>query len=142
MLSVSEQLSLIKEKKDLLNEMLLITENQAKITKEEEFEEIEKILDKKDLIIDKINDIDLKLSGSNLEDEKLSDLNSQIKDILNKIKILDDANNKFLSKVTSKIGESLKEVRESKRAMNKYGNSDPYQAFASQGGTLFIDQDS
>ena len=77
-----------------------------------------------------------------MKDKDLFNILSEIKEVLRKIKTLDDENNKNLSQAMIEMKGSLKETRETKRAMNKYGNSDPYQAFANQGGTLFIDQDS
>lgn len=139
-------IDLITEKKLLLEEMLLFTKQQAKALKDENFEELEKLLDEKDVIIEKIDDIDLrfrslKLEGQ-VEDEETLSLLSQIEKVLNNIKILDDANNKKLSQAMTEMKGDLKDLRQGKRAVDGYRSSDPYQTFASLGGTLFIDQDS
>ncbi len=144
-LSIVDQLSLMEEKKKLLEDMLRMTEDQAKFIIEEEVEKLEDVLYKKELIIDKINEIDLKAKGfilEEVEDEDLSNTLLQIKDILNKIKVLDDNNTQALAKAMTDMNNGLKEVREGKRAMENYSNTDPYHVFATQGGTLFIDQDS
>lgn len=145
-LNTSDSLSLMKEKKELLNEMLLLTEDQSRFIKDEDVKELEVVLVKKDLVIDKINEIDSKLRSfkfkEEIDDKVLSDELLKINEILQKIKTLDDENNKNLSKAMTDMKDGLKEVRQGMRAMQNYSNSDPYHAFASQGGTLFIDQDS
>lgn len=144
--NTSDNLSLMKEKKELLNEMLLLTEDQSRFIKDEDVKELEVVLVKKDLVIDKINEIDSKLRSfkfkEDIDNRILSDELLKINEILQKIKTLDDENNKNLSKAMTDMKDGLKEVRQGMRAMQNYSNSDPYHAFASQGGTLFIDQDS
>lgn len=145
-LSVSNSIALAKEKKVLLEQMLSLTAKQTNAIRDENFEDLEKILDEKDFLIKKIDDIDLKFknykSKKQIEDQELLNVLSQIDKVLCKIKTLDDVNNKKLSDAMAEMKGNLKEVRQGKRAMNNYSNSDPYQAFAAQGGTLFIDQDS
>ena len=141
-----ELIGLLKKKKELLKEMLLLTNKQTEVIKSEEFMNIEEILDDKDKIIDKINEIDLKTKDlkldSNMEDKEILNILSDIKNILNQIKTLDDENNKTLSKAMNDMQGEIKGAREGMKAMKNYGNSDPYQAFTSQGNSLFIDQDS
>lgn len=145
-IEMTELIGLTKEKKELLEEMLCLSEEQRKIIKNEAFEKLEDVLDKKDKIIEKINEIDSKFNklnnNSEIKDKDLLNLLSHIKDILNDIKTLDDENNKELSEAMSDMTHEIKDMRQGVRAMQNYGNADPYQSFASQGGTLFIDQDS
>lgn len=145
-LGTSNIITLAIAKKVLLEEILSLTEEQINAIKDEKFEKLERLLDEKDLLIEKINDVDLKFrklkSEEPIENQGLLSILLQIQEVLGQIKTLDDTNNEELSKSMIGIQEGLKEVRQGKRAMNNYSNSDPYHAFASQGGTLFIDQDS
>lgn len=139
-------MNLASEKKEYLDEMLILSQSQLQAIKEEEFEMLADILDKKDSLIDNINKVDLKYKEykgeSSIEDKPLLEILSQMNEVLSKIKIIDDDNNKKLQSSINDMKINLKDVRQGKRAMNKYGDADPYKAFASQGGTLFIDQDS
>lgn len=145
-LDMTELIELIKSKKDLLNEMLLLSDKQAKVIANEEFEKLEGILGKKDKIIARVDEIDLKAKalndGREIKNDDLLKLLSDMKKIINDISVLDDQNNKNLAKAMSNMTHEIKDMREGVKAMENYGNSDPYQAFVSQGNSLFIDQDS
>lgn len=137
---------LLQDKKICLDDMLVLSERETDAIVNREEIELTSILDKKDYLIDKIDVIDLDFKNTVnkqlLEDEKLSSVLSEINVLLNEIKSIDDENNKKLQVAIDEMKLNLKDVRKGKRAMSNYSNSDPYQSFASQGGTLFIDQDS
>lgn len=144
--------NLLKEKEKHFKRMLILTEQQTHAidknhdNEEDSIEELINILDEKDYIIDKIDKIDLKLKGISLDEyvikEEILSISLNIKNIINKIRLINDKNDNRLNEVMSELRKSLKDVRQSKKLSNNYNNSDPYQAFANQGGTLFIDQDS
>ena len=144
--NVLSLVSLLEDKKICLIEIFKITRSQSTAIKEEEIEKIEILLDKKSSMIEEINVLDSKIKdiiGDNkIEDKTLLSSVAEIKEILKEIKQIDDKNNENLSTAVSEMKLNLKEVRCGQRAMKNYGNSDPYQSFASLGGTLFIDQDS
>lgn len=139
-------IDLIKSKRDLLNEMLLLSNKQAKLISSEEFDKLGEILDKKDEIIAKVDKIDLQVKtlsdGKEIKNDDLLDLLADIQKIVRSIGSLDNENKKNLSKAMSNMTHEIKDMREGVKAMENYGNSDPYQAFVSQGNSLFIDQDS
>ena len=138
--------NLLEDKKTFLLEILNLTKSQTIAIKQEKIEELESILDKKSIIIEKIDDLDYKfkdcLGDNKIEDKVLLSSIDEIKIILIDIKEIDDKNNENLSYAMPNMKEDLKDVRQGQRAMKNYGNADPYQSFASLGGTLFIDQDS
>ncbi len=138
--------NLLEDKKTFLLEILNLTKSQTIAIKQEKIEELESILDKKSIIIEKIDDLDYKfkdcLGDNKIEDKVLLSSIDEIKIILIDIKEIDDKNNENLSYAMANMKEDLKDVRQGQRAMKNYGNADPYQSFASLGGTLFIDQDS
>lgn len=138
--------ALLKDKKKLLIEMLNLTQSQSIAIDEEKIEQLELLLDKKSSIMGEIDDLNSKfkdaLGNDEIEDKTLLSSISEIKKILKEIKQIDDKNNENLSSAVSEMKGNLKDVRCGKRAMNSYGNSDPYKSFASLGGTLFIDQES
>ncbi len=129
-----------------LKEMSELTKEQSSAIKDEEIETLDRLIDKKSNLIAKIDLLDLEFSETvgdkNIEHKTLAEIKSQIKKTLKEIKTLDDENNKKLNIAIADMKINLKEVRQGQRAMKNYGNADPYKSFVSQGGTLFIDQDS
>lgn len=143
---VLDLINLAKTKKELIEEMLNISKEQSTAISKEQFDNLDSFLDRKDLIIEKVNDINLKFnnikSDKDVTDKDLLKLISDINNCLQQIKTLDNENNTKLSKAINDMKSNLKETRQGMKVVRGYGNSDPYQAFANQGGTLFIDQDS
>ena len=138
--------NLLEDKLSCLMKMLRLTQSQSTSIRDDEIENLESLIDKKSELIDKIDALDYKfkdeLGDNKIEDATLLSSLAEIESILKKIKQIDDKNNEDLSNALSDMKGNLKDVRQGQRAMKNYGNSAPYQSFASLGGTLFIDQDS
>lgn len=138
--------NILMEKLLYLKDMLELTKAQSETIENEEIEVLDNLIDKKSALISKIDLLDCKFKDSkgevSLEDKTLLEIKSQIEKVLIEIKTVDDENNKNLSIAMAEMKLNLKDIRQGQRAMKNYGNSDPYQSFVSQGGTLFIDQDS
>lgn len=138
--------NLLEDKLSCLMKMLRLTQSQLTSIRDDEIENLESLLDKKSELIDEIDALDYKfkdeLGDNKIEDATLLSSLAEIESILKEIKQIDDKNNEDLSNALSDMKGNLKDVRQGQRAMKNYGNSDPYQSFASLGGTLFIDQDS
>lgn len=146
MSTLVELLSLADKKIEYLQEMIFAYNEQAKCIEEDRFEDIEQVLDNKDNLIKKIDEIDAlfneKKSDELLKDDSLKSKLVQIKDILMDIKSIDDRYEEDMKKSIEDSKKDLKETRKNQVAMQQYSKSNPYQAFASLGGTLFIDEDS
>lgn len=137
---------ILKDKLSGLSEMLRLTKEQSIAIKDEEIEVLDSLIDNKNNLISKINLLDSEfknaLEDNHIEENILRDIKTQINETLKEIKEIDDENSRNLASAINDMKLNLKEVRCGQRAMKNYGNSDPYQSFVSQGGTLFIDQDS
>lgn len=129
-----------------LKEMLEFTKEQSRAIKQEEIEAFDSLIDKKEDLIKKIDQIDSEFEQTkeinNIDDKNITEIKLQIKKVLKEIKTIDDENNRNLVIVIADMKLNIKDVRQGQRAMKNYDNSDPYKSFASLGGTLFIDQDS
>ncbi|AFS77338.1 flagella synthesis protein FlgN [Gottschalkia acidurici 9a] len=143
---LNELMMLVDKKLNYLEEILSITSQQKQAITDEDVERLSSLLDKKDILIRNIDEIDSiykeKSLNKLLEDDILTEKLKIIQALLNNIKLVDDENNKNLNRAIEDMGGKLKEVRQGQRAMKGYSNSDPYASFTAQGGTLFIDQDS
>ena len=144
--NLNKLLLLLDKKIVCLETMLSLTSEQKIAIDNDDVENLESFLDKKDIIIKEIDEIDSIFDDNKseelLQDKILKSKLNNIQSLLKNIKLIDDDNNNNLSKAIDENKHRLKDVRHGQRAMKGYSNSDPYASFASQGGTLFIDQDS
>lgn len=137
-----------KAKKEYLNEMLLLTEEQGKIIELEDIDQLNRLIEEKQNRINEINSLDeqfqdsfskiktqlgVKDIGELLESrgEELRDLKEETAEILSivkDIKILEKQNSLMLERQKKEVSKKLKEVKNNKAALNKYAKSKPIAA--------------
>lgn len=142
---LSTLIEISRAKKECLREMLMITEEQGKIIELQDIEQLNKLIDEKQKRIDEINSMDdrfedlfstmktqlgLKDVGELLTagNEGLKELKgeiSEIKTIVEDIKLRETQNFLMLNQKKKEVSKKLKDVKNNKAALNKYANSKP-----------------
>ena len=138
--NIDKLISLSKEKNQLINEMYGFTKAQKQEIEKEDINKLNTLLDEKDILIKKINQIDIEFLNifSQIKKEEkveniydldvkkypnLKDLKkivTEISSTLMAISLLDEENNKNMKKRIEKIKLQLKRVKEGQRAYKKY----------------------
>ena len=138
--NIDKLISLSKQKNQIINEMYGFTKAQKKEIEKEDINNLNKILDEKDKLIKRINQIDIEFLNifsqikkeekveniydldankyPNLKD--LKDIVTEISSTLMAISLLDEENNKNMKKRIEKTKLELKRVKEGQRAYKKY----------------------
>lgn len=133
------QESLLRKKK-YLEQVLSLTEEQERIAKEKKFDEeaFGEIIDKKDVLINNINEIDKGftsvydrvraevLANQDLYHDELVDMQSLIRDCVDlgmRIEVLEERNRATLEQVFAVGFKGIKQVKQSKQVANKYYKS-------------------
>lgn len=112
---------------ELLNKLFDITKQQEEVISQDEIEIYIELLEERQKIIDQIDAINI---------EKPAELNDDEREILLKIKEIDDRNYEKFQIEFEKLKEQLKQVRVNKNKTNYYVNS--YNVVQEEG--LFIDK--
>ncbi len=144
---IKELLELLDKKQQQLYEILRLTKEQAKAINEENIDELEQFLSKKQTHIDKIDAIDddftriysafrqeygltdsdnkeyPQIGGFSELGSKVSKIAELIKDILK----LEKSNNSKVKEIMKKYGDNIKNVNQTKKISNAYGN-EPIEA--------------
>ena len=138
--NIDKLISLSKQKNQIINEMYGFKKAQKKEIEKEDINNLNKILDEKDKLIKRINQIDIEFLNifsqikkeekveniydldankyPNLKD--LKDIVTEISSTLMAISLLDEENNKNMKKRIEKTKLELKRVKEGQRAYKKY----------------------
>ncbi len=138
--NIDKLISLSKEKNQLINEMYGFTKAQKQEIEKEDINKLNTLLDEKDILIKKINQIDIEFLNifsqikkeekveniydldvkkyPNLKD--LKDIVTEISSTLMAISLLDEENNKNMKKRIEQTKLELKRVKEGQRAYKKY----------------------
>ena len=104
---------------DLYDKLYQLTIIQSKIIANENFEKLEKNIKLKDKVIQEINEIDK---------EKCLDKNTEnLKQIIIKIKEIDDSNRKKMQEKYLKVKSEIKSINKGKKAFNGYSQHNKYR---------------
>lgn len=144
--------SLLSDKKILLEDFYKLTIVQKKLIENNDIDKLNRIINNKENVIEKINRLDVEFLGiynnikevedindlSQLSIEKdylvkLKELTSKCEKLMKTIKIQDDENNNIMKSGFEDVKKSLREIKRGKTTTNKYYNNMP-----SSGG-YFID---
>ena len=112
---------------ELLHELLEITKHQEELIAGEEVEAYIELIDKRQLIMDQIDQIN---------ESNPQVLDTDERNILLQIKEIDDKNNREFQVQLEKVKNQLKQVRMNMQRANQYNN--PYGGIQEEG--LFIDK--
>ena len=149
---IGKMIDLSKEKKGLLSEILKLTKEQKEIIKNEDMDELGKVLSQKDKLMASIDLLDvnfLSLYKSIKEEEQvdsmekinakkysnmiaLKEIVAEINDILTETSMIDKENTRIMKSNLEHIKSDLKQVKEVKKAYKGYN----YEAIES----ILIDQ--
>lgn len=137
---IDEMIKISSEKLVLLNKIMELTKEQNLIIDKSNMERLDSIIDEKDLLMKRVDELDAKfityfaeLKREN-EVESLDDIDSSIYPNLAKLKelvkeitstimaisVLDDKNNAILKKELEKIKHNLRTLKKGQKAYNGY----------------------
>lgn len=138
---IKELIVLLEKKQEHLKNILHLTKEQSKLIADENIDELEKNVTKKQAYIDQINDVDNDFnrvyeefkdkqrvvleSGLRLEIEDLSDFKQKVKqvmDLMKQISELEESNNKNAADVLEKYSENIKKINQARKIDDAYGN--------------------
>ncbi|WP_130805955.1 flagellar protein FlgN [Senegalia massiliensis] len=144
--------SLLSDKKILLEDFFKLTIVQKKLIENNDIDKLNRIINNKENLIEKINGLDVKfleiynnikeiegiddLSQLSIDKSylvKLKELTSKCEKLMKSIKAQDDENNTMIKSEFEDIKKNLREIKRGKTTTNKYYNKMP-----SSGG-YFID---
>lgn len=114
-------------KRELLLQILELTKLQEKALQEEDIELFGKILNDRQILMDKIDNLHKEYPELKLQKEE---------DVLNDIIFIDNMNNKEFKKKFKEVKNKLNQIRSRKKVNNAYNN--PYDK--SQGEGIFFDK--
>ncbi len=114
-------------RKELYKQILEISIKQSMALKENDVEMLQQLLNEKQIIIDKINDINSK---------NYIELDEEEKDILNKTKEVADQNDIEFMKQYEEAKEKVRDIRSNKKREQAYSN--PYSLSSEEG--VFFDK--
>ncbi|HHV59524.1 MAG TPA: flagellar protein FlgN [Clostridiaceae bacterium] len=137
---IEELIGLLESKQKLLQTILSLTQEQARAIDEENVEELEKMVEEKQVHIDRINIIDKEfnfiyaefkekfgsLDINNAKDlevrevKRLKDEVAKTMELIKSIFAIEESNNDKAGKLLQKISDSLKSISQTKKVTNAY----------------------
>jgi hypothetical protein len=111
---------LLKNKKELIEKFLSLTEKQQELIKENNFDSVINIINEKQSVIEKVNLIDINLKNLVNKKNDNNELFSEIKMLVEKALEIDEENIKKLKNNSKVIAEKLKNARKNTKTHNLY----------------------
>jgi|GEM_PF-726330 len=131
---------MLRAKKQLLTEMLTLTKAQTSVIKEGSLDELQKLVDEKQKLIDRIDGIDAKFSdclqklkdsvGVNKLDEidvsrypeakQLKEATSEVLDVVREISSIEEINSKKSKELLKQLGSKIQNINRGKKISNAY----------------------
>lgn len=111
---------LLKEKKEILEKFLHLTEEQGKALVNSDYDRIINILNEKQNLIEKVNLLDLEIKDDIFESEEAKDMFKEIKEIIARAIEQDEKNIQLIKKNRDEIAEKLKNARKNKGTHFRY----------------------
>lgn len=142
--NLRDLINISKTKKDYLNEMLLITQEQQRVIEQGEMDQLNKLIDEKQNRIDAINSIDEQFqdgfsklknelnindiseligTGYDAEVKELRNEVSEIMTVIEDIRKVEKENSLKLSEQKKEVTKKLQEIKRNRLATNKYFNT-------------------
>lgn len=131
-----DRVKLLRLKKDLFCDMLASTQRMSNMIGSDQFEELGKEVEKRQAIIDQINQADKfleRFSDSVTSSDASQTLVSDIQMLLRDIYVLDQSNNEAAAVKQKEFTSQIKNIKQSKKGINGYA-----APFTMQ-GSVFID---
>ena len=112
--------------KELYQKLYEYTKEQKKCIEESEFDELIKVLEKKNEIIDKIDKIEIKKYLKSQENPK--DTHENLKNLMENIKDLEEENEKKLKEKKQNLSKEMKSFNKKQKSRDGYTKGNAFEA--------------